>query len=324
MNLFLLDSSTADIATSSSSGAASVTDENFWSDLGNRIINFFKVDMVNFAFRLVLALVVLVIGVYLIKLICHLLRKWLTRARDISNKRNDKNDGKKHKTMDPSIVTFTVSTVRFLLAIILAISFVATLGLALDGIVSILSSAFLAIGIGLQDVITNFADGVILISEGNIKTGDYIAVGGLEGTVVKISMMRTTLTTADGKTVLLPNKELSSEDVINYSTEPYRRITLYYSFPYGTDIDKMNEIILDTINSLDMTCKDDAHKAFMTVDDFSQSRVDVVKIRVAFFCKNENYWDMLSISQRAIYERFVKDGIKGAEYKNEIYLPPNT
>ena len=318
--LFLVDSSNTSANISSGSGSSFITDSNFWSDFWNKIVNFFKVDMVNFSFRLVLALILLVAGIYIIKLICFLLRKWLTRARDYTNKKNKKSN---HKEMDPSIVTFTVSTIRFILAIVLAVSFIATLGLALDGIVSILSSAFLAIGIGLQDVITNFADGVILISEGNIKTGDYIIVDGLEGTVKKISMMRTTLTTVDGKTVLLPNSALSSDNVINCSTEEYRRIVLYYSFPYGTDIEKMSKLILEVVNSLEMTCKDDAHKAFMTVDDFSQSRVDVIKLRVAFYCHNKDYWDLLSLAQKAMYERFVKENIKGAEFKNEIYLPLN-
>ena len=317
MNLFfLVNSSTTSSNTSSSSSSPDVTDQSFWADFGQKIVNFFKVDMVNFSFRLLLAIVLLIVGIYLIKLICHIIRKWLTRARDLS-----KNTKVSKKPMDPSIVTFTISTIRFILAIILAISVIATLGLALDGIVSILSSAFLAIGIGLQDVITNFADGVILISEGNIKTGDYVMVDGLEGTVTKISMMRTTLITPDGKTVLLPNSALCSDNVVNYSTQEYRRIVLYYSFPFGTDIDKMSALILEVINSLDMTCKDEGHKAFMTVDDFSQTRVDVVKLRVAFFCHNKDYWDILSLAQKAIYERFVKDGIRGAEFKNEIYLP---
>ena len=319
-NLFLVNSSTTSANISSSGSAQNITDSNFWAEFWDKIVNFFKVDMVNFSFRLILAFILLVVGIYIIKLVCFLLRKWLTRARDYTNKKSKKSD---RKQMDPSIVTFTVSTVRFILAIILAVSFIATLGLALDGIVSILSSAFLAIGIGLQDVITNFADGVILISEGNIKTGDYIIVGDLEGTVKKISMMRTTLATVDGKTVLLPNSALSAGNVINCSTEEYRRIVLYYSFPYGTDIDKMSSVILEVINSLEMTCKDEEHKAFMTVDDFSQTRVDVVKLRVAFYCHNKDYWDLLSIAQKAVYERFVKDNIKGAEFKNEIYLPTN-
>ena len=85
----------------------------------------------------------------------------------------------------------------------------------------------------------------------------------------------------------------------------------------------MSSIILEVINSLEMTCKDEEHKAFMTVDDFSQTRVDVVKLRVAFYCHNKDYWDLLSIAQKAVYERFVKDNIKGAEFKNEIYLPTN-
>ncbi len=287
---------------------------DFWSGLWANIQDFFKVEVPSVLIRVALALLLLVAGYYLIKLISHLVRKWLLRAKKISDK-------KQKGQMDPSVVTFVVSTIKFLLAIVLALGVIAVLGIALDGAVSIISSAFLAIGIGLQDVITNFADGVILMSEKNIKTGDYILVDDFEGTVTKISMMKTTLVTAEKKTVLIPNSLLCSEVVVNFTTQKYRRLVLYFSFPFGTDINKMGDLLLEVVNSLELTVQEDGFKPSITVDDFSQSRVDVVKIRIAFYSLNENYWTLMSSAQRAIYERFVKEGIRGAEFKNEIYLP---
>lgn len=317
---FLVDSSTAagDVASSNTGSSPSPTDPGFWQDLGNQIVKFFTVDGPALLFRIIFAIIILIVGIYLIKLISHLLKKSLSKTRRIGTKNN-----KKERKIDTSVVSFLVTSVRFFLAILLAFLVIYILGLPLTGFASIVSSAFLAIGLGLQDVITNFANGIIILSENNINTGDYIVVDGVEGTVTRISMMRTTLETVDGRKVLIPNTKLSADIVTNNTSVKFRRQQLFFTFRSGIDIDKMCALLEETANSVKGVVPEvgDGRKTFTAIEDFSQTRQNCIKIKVVFYMKNADYWDVFSESQKVFYKRFAELGIQLAGYDSEYYVP---
>ncbi len=311
---FLLDSTGTSSATSSSTTPPS--DASFWADLRDQIVHFFTVDGVTIFIRVVLALVVLIAGIYLIKLFCHLLRKSLKKVRRRVGKKKEKT-----KEMDPSVINFIVTSLKFFLAILLALLVIYLLGIPMAGFASILSSAFLAIGLGLQDVITNFANGIIILSEGNLKTGDYVSVDGVEGTINKISMMRTSLSTTDGKTILIPNTKMSAEIVTNYSDEEYRRIALYFTFRNGIDLDETCAMMERIANSVEGVVNLPDQKTSTNIDDFSQTRPNCIRIRVVFYMRNEDYWTVLSEAQKAFYKEFQKANVQLADFDQSIYVP---
>jgi small conductance mechanosensitive channel len=313
-SLFLADSSTVSSSSSaaSSSAASSSTtpssDADFWGQMWGQITGYFAVKGVELVFRILVAVIVLLIGSYLIKLICALVRKSVGRQRTVFVQ------GKKViKQTDPSLVSFITSTVRFCLGLALGVAFVAILGIQIDGIVSIISSSFLAVGIGLKDVITNFADGVILISEKNIQTGDVIKVDAYQGTVSRISMVRTTLITNDGSKIFIPNSGVSAGTVINYSSEPIRRISLSFPFKMGSDIDALSKTLTEVALSDPRTLKDRDHPATCLVSDFCQTKPNTVILTVSFFCRNAEYDAVKADMQQAYYRRFLKDGISCRE-----------
>ncbi len=286
----------------------------FWQNLWDEIVSFFQNDALGWAFRIVLALLVLIAGIYLIKFIAYLVRKSLSKERKRKNKPAYK--------MESSVVTFVVSALKFVLAIVLALGVMAILGIDVTGVVSIISSAFLAVGLGLQDIITNFADGVILLSEKNIKSGDYIKVGDTyEGTVSKISIMKTIIVTPDGVTNIIPNTTMCTEVVANYSTSEIRRLALYFPFEYGVDVDEMCRLIEEIIATVDGVYYDDTHIAATNIDNFSQQRMNVITIRLLYYVRNADYWPIRSEAQRVFYKKFVELGIKCAPYDKEFYVP---
>lgn len=318
---FLLDSSSTsgDISATSSSAStpSDPTSVDFWQDLGDQIVHFFTVDGPNLLFRILFAIIILIVGIYLIKLICMLLRKSLSKTRHVGPKNN-----RKERRIDASVVSFLVTSIKFFLAIVLAFLVIYVVGLPLDGFASIVSSAFLAVGLGLQDVITNFANGIIILSENNINSGDYISVDGVEGTVTRISMMRTTLETVDGRKVLIPNTKLSADIVTNYSTVPIRRMQLLFTFHSGIDIDKMCDLLKDTANTIPKVVNvEPDKKTFTMIDDFSQSRQNCIRIKVVFYMNNADYWDVYSDSQKTFYKKFQELGIQLADYDKEFYIP---
>lgn len=313
---FLVDSSqTAQAAESSSSSTTG--GGNFWQELSDQIVHFFTVDGVVLVIRITLAIVILIAGIYLIKLFCHLLRKSLTKVKKRAHK-----DGQRARALDPSVINFIVTSLKFFLAILLALLVIFVLGIPLAGFASIISSAFLAIGLGLQDVITNFANGIIILSEGNLKTGDYISVDGEEGTITKISMMRTSLSTVDGKTILIPNTKMSADIVVDHSTLKYRRIALYFTFLNGIDVDKTCALLEEIANSVPGAINlPPDQKTATAIEDFSQSRPNCIKIKVVFYMKNEDYWDVRSEAQRTFYKEFQKRNIRLADFDRSVYIP---
>ena len=292
-----------------------VADTAFWQNLWDEITSFFQNDALGWAFRIVIAIVVLIVGIYLIKFIGYLVKKSLSKERKRKNKPSYK--------MESSVVTFVCSALKFVLAIVLALGVMAILTIDVSGVVSIISSAFLAVGLGMQDIITNFADGVILLSEKNIRSGDYIKVGdGLcEGTVRKISIMKTTIVTPDGITNIIPNTTMCTEVIANYSTSEIRRLALYFPFEYGIDVDERCRLIEDIIAEVPGVYYDDDHRASTNIDNFSQERMNVITIRLLFYVRNADYWTVKSESQRAFYKKFVELGIKCAPYDKEYYVP---
>ncbi len=294
-----------------------VASVDFWQNFWDEIVSFFQNDALGWAFRIVIAIVVLIIGIYLIKFIAYLVKKSLSKERKRKNKPAYR--------MESSVVTFICSALKFVLAIILALGVMSILTIDVTGVVSIISSAFLAVGLGMQDIITNFADGVILLSEKNIKSGDYIKVGDTyEGTVMKISIMKTIIVTPDGVTNIIPNTTMCTEVVANYSTSEIRRLALYFPFEYGVDVDERCRLIESIIREVDGVYYDDDHIAATNIDNFTQDRMNVITIRLLYYVRNADYWTIRSEAQRHFYKRFVELGIKCVPYDSEFYVPTSS
>ena len=92
------------------------------------------------------------------------------------------------------------------------------LNIPLDNVFTILSSAILAIGLALQDLLANFANGVVLLANKFFKSGDYIETDGTEGTVQEINMLTTVLQSADGKKIVVPNSSITKSVIVNNSS----------------------------------------------------------------------------------------------------------
>ena len=108
-----------------------------------------------------------------------------------------------------------------------------------------LAAAGVGIGFGLQEIISNFVCGLILFFERPVQVGDIITVGQIEGDVTRISIRSTVVRSRDGVSMIVPNKKLITEDVVNWSHGEQRtRLNLEFGVAYGTDVAKVREILL--------------------------------------------------------------------------------
>ena len=142
-----------------------------------------------------------------------------------------------------------MAIVKFLLYLVLVFILLDILGIGITWLVTAFSAAFLAIGLALQNNIANMANGIIIVSSGMFKKGDYIEVGGVEGSIAKINFLYVTLITPDNKRITLPNNKILNEIVTNYDSNNTRRVNFEFEVSYENDVEKVKKVVLDCMQS---------------------------------------------------------------------------
>ncbi len=169
--------------------------------------------------RVLGAVVVLLVGRWLIRLAARGLESVLAK-RDV----------------DDAAKRFLGSVVKVLLWAAVLITVLGLFGIPTTSFVAVLASLGLAIGLALQDTIANFAGGVIILIFKPFVGGDYVEAAGMQGTVHSVEIIATTLLTPDNKQVIIPNGQIISMPITNYSRESQRRVDLVFGIGYGDDL----------------------------------------------------------------------------------------
>ncbi|KAF2329454.1 mechanosensitive ion channel family protein [Flavobacterium daemonense] len=234
--------------------------------------NSFVQVLVDYAPKLVSALLVLFIGLYAIRLINRSIRR-------IMVKRN----------LDPTLTKFLADILLWALRILLFVTFISNLGIPTTSFVTILGAMGLAIGLSLQGSLSNFAGGMLIIVFKPFKVGDTIEAQGVVATVLEIQIFVTKMLTGNNQTVFVPNGALSNGTIINYSMQGERRADLTFSVSYDSDIKKAKEVLLDVLNKNPKVLKTPAPEVF--VKNLSASSVDFA---VRPWAKNANYGAVFS------------------------------
>lgn len=204
------------------------------------------------------------------------------------------------------ITRYTVLVLGFLMA-------VAAAGISLDKLGFIAGALGVGIGFGLQNIVGNFVSGLILIFERPVRVGDVITTGLIEGTIVEIGIRASRIRDWDGAEVIVPNMELISQHVTNWTlSDSKRRSQLFIKVEYGTDPNKVIEIIKGVIAAHDNVIKEPAPMIlFLGFKEFSAD------FRVLFWV-NENILSTTSAVSIGIYNALKEAGIKIPIPKREI------
>ena len=242
----------------------------------------------GFGGKLLAAILVLVIGSLLIKLVKKILRK-----------------RKLGKHEDPTVHRFLVNFISISLNILLIVAVIAILGVPTASVVAVIASAGVTVGLALQGSLSNLAGGIMILIFRPFKLNDYIEAGGTSGTVTDVGIFYTTLKTPDNKNVTLPNGSLMNDKVVNYSVHDTRRVDFTFSVAYGTDVEKVKAILLEEADKHEKTLKDPA--PFCRLTKQNTSSLDFV-LRV--WVNSPDYWAVNFDLLESINNRFKEDGIE--------------
>lgn len=231
-----------------------------------------EIDYLAIMGKILGALIVLVIGLWIIKML-------LKGLKAIMMKRE----------IDVSLQGFLMSLVGWGLRVFLFITVAGELGLQTTSFAAVIAAASLAVGMALQGSLSNFAGGALIMIFKPFRVGDYISAQGQEGTVKKIEIFTTTLNTADNKQIIIPNGGLSNGTIVNYSKEQNRRVDLVFGVSYDANIKKVKEVLMDVINQHPLVLKHP--KPEVVVVKLNTNSVDFA---VRSWVKTENYWEVYS------------------------------
>ena len=244
--------------------------ENISIESVGEYANYFLDSILTYLPSIIAALIILILGLWVIKLI-------IGRLRKIMEKRE----------VDPGVRGFSLSILGVVLKILLFIVIITKLGIETTSFAAILAAAALAVGLALQGSLSNFAGGVLIIVLKPYRVGDFIEAQGESGSVTEISIFYTILTTTNNQRIIIPNGQLSNNKVTNYSYEPTRRNNMTVGISYDSDIKKSREVLLNIVNSDERVLKDPAPVVY--VEGLGDNSVD---LSLRFWANQADYWGL--------------------------------
>ena len=204
-----------------------------WAKLQSR---FEKADWAGlleaWGLKLLSVALILVVGVW----IARKLSNGLARVLERSN-------------ADPILVSFLRNIVYFGLLIVVVIAAYAQAGFNPASLLAVLGAAGLAIALALKDSLSNLASGVMLILLRPFKAGDYVQIAGLEGTIEQVRVFQTQMRTIDNRVIVLPNSQITTAPIVNFTARPTRRVDLVVGVGYDDDLGEARAALLDVARS---------------------------------------------------------------------------
>lgn len=197
----------------------------------------------------------------------------------------------------------------------LVISVVTILGISTTSFVAIIGAAGLAVGLALQGGLANFAGGVLILIFKPFKVGDVLEAQGYTGKVHEIQVFNTILKTPDNKTIIIPNGGLSNGSMVNYSTEPTRRVDMTFGIGYSDDIAKAKSVLQKLIDSDSRILKDPA--PMIVVSELADSSVNFA---VRTWCNAADYWGIFFDMQEKVKLEFDKENISIPYPQTDVHV----
>ncbi|MBQ1388378.1 MAG: mechanosensitive ion channel family protein [Clostridia bacterium] len=234
------------------------------------------------------ALIILIIGMWLSGVIAGIVSKALKKAK-----------------VGTEVVTFVNSFVRIALKAVVIVAALGTLGFNIASLVTALGAATVAIGLALQDTLKNVASGLMVLISKPFKVGDYVQLGALEGSVTKIDISSTHLLTIDNKEVIIPNSNITQNNITNYSSQEKRRVDLTYNVAYNSDIEKVKKVIRKAASGNDKVLPEP--EIFIAVGKHGESSIEII---VRIWCKTPDYWSVYFYMQEKVIKEFKTEKIE--------------
>ena len=257
-------------------------------ELWNQALAWLTDKGLSFAFDVVAAAVILVLGGLAIKLIVNAVGKAVEK-------------GGKQNTLFGNFIRNVTGKICWIVLLVVVLG---KLGVNIAPIIAGIGATGFILGFAFQESLGNLASGLMIAINEPFKIGDYVIVAGLEGTVIKMDMMAATLATADNKKIVIPNKSAWGSPITNFSALGRRRVDIQIGIDYSCDVAKAIRVALETLPTVAGVLVDPAPA--VSVAKLNDSEVT---LNVRPWAEGANYWAVYNDAQIAIKSAFEKNGI---------------
>ncbi|MDY0999544.1 small-conductance mechanosensitive channel MscS [Pantoea agglomerans] len=238
--------------------------------------------IISYAVNIVAAIAIIIIGMIIARIISNAVNR-LLRARHI----------------DATVADFLSALVRYGVIAFTVIAALGRIGVQTASVIAVLGAAGLAVGLALQGSLSNLAAGVLLVTFRPFRTGEFVDLGGVMGTVLHVQIFSTTLRTADGKIVVVPNGKIISGNIVNFSREPVRRNEFIIGVAYEADVDEVIALLQQVVEADSRVLKDKGIQ--IGLNELAASSMNfVVRCWSNSGDLQDVYWDLLKNFKRAL------------------------
>jgi len=255
-------------------------------------------QLIAWAPKLVGAILVLIIGLWIIGGLTKVIQKAMRRSG-----------------FDEGTIPFLSSLFNVIMKVMLVLTIAGMVGVETTSFVALIGMAGLAIGMALQGTLGHFASGVMILLFKPYKVGDLIDLQGQLGHVEEIQVFNTVIKTLDNKRVIIPNGTATSGLITNLSSHPFLRVDLNVAMPYEEDFDKVQGIIMEAINKTPKVLRDPA--PYVEIEAFNEHNI---LLAVRPHSTVDDYWDVYFGTYKNVKAALGKAGIKVAYPKREVTM----
>ncbi|KHS92544.1 mechanosensitive ion channel protein MscS [Pectobacterium brasiliense] len=238
----------------------------------------------QYAVNIVAALVILIVGLVIARIVSGTINKLMI-----------------NRSIDSTVADFLSALVRYGIIAFTLIAVLSRVGVQTASVIAVLGAAGLAVGLALQGSLANFAAGVLLVIFRPFRTGEWVDLGGVSGSVTQVQIFSTTLRTSDGKIIVVPNGKIIAGNIINSSREPDRRTEIIVGVAYDADIDVVKKLLGDIVAADERIQHDKG--VTIRLNEMAASSLNFV---VWVWTTNGNaqavYWDLLESFKRVLDE----------------------
>lgn len=228
--------------------------------------------LIDFLPSVVAAILMLLIGFWLIKIINRVVAKFF-----------------KKKDYDITLEKFIANLISWAMNIVLFVLVITQLGVESASLVAIIGAAGLAIGLALQGSLSNFAGGVLILLLKPFKVGHFISAQGVDGTVKEISIFNTKINTFGNQEAVVPNGKLSNDKIINYTVEGIRRENLVFGISYDDNVKEAKEILLNLVMEQETVLKLEGKMPMVVLAELGDSSVN---LSLRYWASNDDFWNI--------------------------------
>ena len=253
--------------------------------------------LVAFGLKILGAIAVFIVGRWLIGLATRLVDAAMTRQK-----------------LDSTVQHYLVSFITVALNIILVVAILGYFGVETTSFAALVAGAGFAIGAAWSGLLGNFASGIFLLVLRPYQVGDYVMVGGVEGTVVELGLFGTTLTTPDNVRTVIGNTKVIGNDIKNFTANPYRRVELVAQLAGDADLHKAIDLLKQSVAKVpNITRTPAVDVEILEFNEFGP------KLAVRPYCNTAHYWQVYFDTNKSIADTLGAAGFPVATHPVRLY-----